>query len=377
MEEDSSVETDFGIDEEQYNLLVRSVDDWNKWKEEHPNTEIRLNFADFENVKLNDANLQNAQLAFANLQNSDLSDSSLQNANLAGAKLQNATLVGANLQNAHLTEAKLNGAKLREAQLQNASLRKADLTQAKFFEANLQGAKLNDAKLQNSIFEQANLQRAHLKGCELKGANLFGADLRNSHLSNAKDYIFDVTNIRDVNFSNVPNDPWTILRRKYTGPAMLWTFVALIGASIPLVVKALYWSALNLYQEQQLGETIDNVTHDRYTVLSLVLGIDKGFPYFTIPILLIIYNILRGILTFQLSPMRDLQESTGYTPPWIAQKFQGRDEVKDFLWILKGYRPLFWLHKIVEAIGYVAITFFIYNLWYWLSQDVWIPKVRF
>ena len=73
----------------------------------------------------------------------------------------------------------------------------------------------------------ANLKGAYFWSVELEGANLYKTVLQEADLIDARDYRFNSTNVRNINFSSVPDDPWSILKQKYTGPAMLWTMLAL------------------------------------------------------------------------------------------------------------------------------------------------------
>jgi hypothetical protein len=91
-------------------------------------------------------------------------------------------------------------------------------------------------------------------------------------------------------------------------------------------------------------------------VWQLVLGLDKGWEFFVLAVTLIGYNVLRARLTWSVSQMRDEEERSGYTPPW-----------------LRGYRPLYWTHQAARVLWLAAVVAFSYNAWYWLSRTVWIP----
>jgi uncharacterized protein YjbI with pentapeptide repeats len=134
-------------DEEAVERLRSDVDEWNAWREAHPNA----------GVYLRDANLRNADLS-----RSDLIDASLRSANLSGANLRSANLAGANLIRADLSGANLSDAILASANLSGAVLISADLSLASLLSANL-----NDA----------NLTGANLSGADLSGTVFGNVDL--------------------------------------------------------------------------------------------------------------------------------------------------------------------------------------------------------
>src|ERR1700737_1956660 len=81
------------INQQQLDLLKQGVaTTWNAWREEHPDTPIKLN-----GVDLSEANLGGVNLAGADLGRADLSRADLNNANLSKAMLAGADLSGANL----------------------------------------------------------------------------------------------------------------------------------------------------------------------------------------------------------------------------------------------------------------------------------------
>ena len=80
-------------DEKQVEMLLRSVEEWNQWREENPDVE----------PELSNANLYRAKLDGANLVDANLRGATLIGANLSYAKLIAATLIDANLYRANLS----------------------------------------------------------------------------------------------------------------------------------------------------------------------------------------------------------------------------------------------------------------------------------
>jgi len=137
--------------QETLNMLKQGVEDWNRWRDNNPDSETDLSGADLRGINLQSANLENASLQEAKLQFANLNK-----ANLAGARLEKAKLQGANLQSANLCGANLKRAGLLDSNLQYANMENADLRKAQFNEevlfngANLKGADLSSATGLNS-----------------------------------------------------------------------------------------------------------------------------------------------------------------------------------------------------------------------------------
>ncbi len=352
--------------EEQVALLMSQVSDWNKWRKANPG----------ERVDLFDADLSGANLMLADLRKADL-----RLANLSGA------------------------------QLSMADLRGADVSQA-----DLSGADLSIANL-----SKANLMMAVMRGAKLRLAKLRSADLRST-----KGIILDGNNIRGAHFDARAKDPWSILRRTYTGPKLIFNVLLLIAFLIPYVSKMIFWFSVNRVQnitaailsEKGVALGPETITAANYAlclgkecesmpVWKLTLGFDKGAEYSILAAALIIYNILRAALTWRLAPMRDEEERSGDIPAWIEHKGAHPPQIDpaDWLWgwvpetvrersyrlyavpiwlpilewfyertrWLRGYRPYYWMHHLLMVMFWVAIMAFFFSAWSWLTQDVYLP----
>ena len=106
-------------DQKQLERLLRSVEEWNQWREENPKVEIDISEANLSGADLIEANLIRANLSGANLIEAYLSRASLGRADLSGADLSEANLIGANLMNCtalatNFTRANLTGACIQD-----------------------------------------------------------------------------------------------------------------------------------------------------------------------------------------------------------------------------------------------------------------------
>jgi len=183
--------------QEHVKRLKRNIQEWNKWRREHPHTPLNLRNADLSGANLRNANLRNADLRNANLSGADLDRANLSGANLSdvdalrgGADLRGANLKHADLRNADLSHAHLWHADLRNANLWHANLNCANLNYADFRNANLNRADLSDVHLIETNLSGIHLNgigfhRSNLSGANLSGAMCLGTDFRFADLSYA------------------------------------------------------------------------------------------------------------------------------------------------------------------------------------------------
>lgn len=159
---------------EHVNKIKDGVSSWNKWREENPDIEPDLGWAnlvslDLSNVQLSNSNLKLAFCRDSNFTNADFSDANLYGTNFQNAALRDANFENANLEGAHITNADLTGANLRGVNLKLANFDGSDLSGV-----NLLGAKklkykqllnvksLKNTKLDGELLEQVKASAPHL-----------------------------------------------------------------------------------------------------------------------------------------------------------------------------------------------------------------------
>jgi uncharacterized protein YjbI with pentapeptide repeats len=336
-----------------------------------------LRGARLDAAKLNDCVLHEADLREASLVQADVSQAQLVGAQLAGASLVKAAADHANFSEATLTSADLSScsakrSKFERARLVNATLAamiapETNFTDAKLNEANCQGtdfngavltqADLTAAQLQRSDLSRANMDDADLRGSDLDLATLKGARLRNADLRDVRNLRLDGQFIRLARFDPNSPDPWSVLRRTYTGPRMFLNLLLLVAFLAPYCARTLGWWSVHLAQEHlaipstyvtrsnatpvgpitgswdptsgPLDELADDLPMlyeiqrdegvDR-RLWQLLIRWDDGFWYAASSFLLISYNLLRLLLTGHLSLLRDAEERSGYAPKWDIYK---------------------------------------------------------
>jgi hypothetical protein len=86
-----------------------------------------------------------------------------------------------------------------------------------------------------------------------------------------------------------------------------------------------------------------------------LVGWDKSWLQVALVFVLLLYNVLRGFLTFKVSLLREEEERSHYAPA------------------LSDYWRLYQAHWVVRILLFVALVSFAYHAWHWLTQEVWLP----
>jgi uncharacterized protein YjbI with pentapeptide repeats len=323
-------------------------------------TEANLAGANLCKARLTGVNLSGANLVHANLRHADLTmtvDLLFSDAHVVGAR---ASLLGADLSSADLREARLDGVSLVGARLSDARLEGAILLSADLTDADLSGAKLHGASLQHARCVRASLWGADLTHARLRDASFEGADLREVRGAH-----FDSTFLRSARLLGSPSDSWSVLRRRYTGTLFALHLLLFCAFLMPYVGRAIFWVTISHTQEIAVKIT-NRMMHEvsprleeageRWAVWKLLLGVDRGWFHVLPALVLILYNVCRGILTVRVSMLRDQEERSGYTP-----------SSSEYAWLI-------WLHRVGLGLLAMAIATLTVHLYAWLSAEVWLPK---
>jgi len=190
--------------ERHLNLLKQGKIVWNQWRDENPQIEPDLSYADLCENNLRGTNLINVNLSKAKLNSADLRGVYLHNANLSGAYLNEADLSRAILKLANLSNAMICGANLRHANLIKANLIGANLNRANLSKAYLNSANLSGANLVGTNFHAAKLKKAIMRRANLTVANLSEAQMQQVDLNQAilTRAIIVQTNLEAANITN-------------------------------------------------------------------------------------------------------------------------------------------------------------------------------
>ncbi len=238
----------------------------------------------------------------------------------------------------------LRGASLIDATLKHAPLRWCDFTKAKLCNANLWHAYLIECTLDDADLKEANLCYADLTGSSMVGTNLRGAVLlhaRGVNLTGARGYVLDGEDMSSWVLPPSPllpiiehvtasaegvsvrrrfgwpyTDPWSALRRTYTGVMTAFHLLLGITALAPHVLQA------------TLG--ISNGDTQDYSRFEVLLGWHKPEPGLLVASsgIIIGYNVLRIGATWYLSQLREEEARSHHAPRksqylywWIAHQW--------------------------------------------------------
>lgn len=247
------------------------IDKWNHWRSENPNAEI----PDLKQADLGGVHLEGANLANINLERANLFQAHLEKAVLRKAHLEGACLFGAYLEKADLSEAHLEGSELLDADLRNANLFNAHLERANLGDADFEGRELaypEDVKSTVELIGGPILYpnvEARLDGTYLRGAHLeetaFLVRGGDSHLWDSLwpffpiPYKLDRTHTRNTRFHPRARDPWSILRRYYTGTNMVFVLLFTLVAFSPVIAKTTFWSTVSRWQQSAAPAAVDAI----------------------------------------------------------------------------------------------------------------------
>ncbi len=391
-------------DSEHLELIRQGTEVWNKWRKENPKIKPNLTGVDLKGLDLSGINLSGTQLTGAKMTGCILT-----RANLSKACLREAILYEANLDNANLNWADLVDADLLMTSISGAILSNVNAHGARFSGAIIKEAQLSGADLRQTDLKESEIHNTDLRRVQFDGAILWTTQLQESDLRGAVGMRFDETIIRDTKFSPRSPDRWSTLRRHYTGPRYAVTLILLVFFILPYFGKAAGWvaashsqAALSVALEgaQNRIDAINDSTATGRVVLNqalqgvreklpgpqgtnwrdvrvweLLLGVDKGPWYFATTLMILLYNLLRGLLTWVVAPMRDAEERSGVSPP---HRVQGATRLaKLTAWLSGGWAETYaWLwipHQAVGLLFAVAVASFLFHALNWLTLVVWLP----
>jgi uncharacterized protein YjbI with pentapeptide repeats len=323
-------------------------------------------------------------------------------------------LSGIDLLSADLTGIDLSYTVLRGARLEAATLKQADLSGADLgpMHATTAGG---EAKVTD--LTDANLERAILVGADLENALLVGTNLSGADLRDCRNIRLDHTITRGAFLSPSAGDRWSVLRRSYTGARMIFNLIFLSAFFLPLALRAAILANASRAQTEMIdaGDAIitalksatpidstavrrleaartallamrapDNDASVRAETApapapgwtptkawTLLLGSEHGSLLLLTSIALLIYNLLRWILTSIVAPMRDEEAFSGTSPPFARVSdgsFGG--------WLRSWTSAYGWLivpHRVVRGLFWVSIALLVYQAREWLGLTIWLP----
>lgn len=229
----------------------------------------------------------------------------------------------------HLEFANLDGADLAHANLLLAHLEHVDLSLARADHADFRYAHLEDADLELSRLSYCDLSSCFLQDASLNRACLDYASIRSSH-----GVLFDDNQSVRLNIEGNAPDPWSTLRRTYTGPMFFVHLLLLVAFLLPYAAKVLTLTTTArgyeaLRQSLEAGEGVPpggevvrawlehfDASHTQTHAAWVLLGGTHAWWWAMVPTALAIlcYNVLRGHLTLTIGVLRDQADRVERTP---------------------------------------------------------------
>ncbi len=367
-------------DEDRAALMTRSaalVKEWNAaWTSKFSDGQFHPAFPEISLSRLQLEGIDFTNAYFTPTENEYLNHFE---ANLRGSRLNGAFLGEANLSAANLSGASLVRTTLRKASMIKTNLAGADLSYADLRNANLRGANLKNAKLRNADLTGADLRSADLDHADLfgvKGLRLDENPVFRTQFTNRSGLVWGVMAKAFViiqwvlirlkiwhehereNLPHWKDDPWTQLRIAYTGPRFILVFLLVLIFFVPrlLEVSLLAWLGQTQANIVDWAHLDPNMLKARMRpTWEVLLALNKNWASSALVVVLIVYNVLRGMLTLLVTRLRDTEERS-----WVSP---GRVE----------YMPLFVVHRILRVLSWVAILSASWALLEWLRTPVIIP----
>ena len=196
--------------------------------------------------------------------------------------------------------------------------------------ANLLGARLECADARFARFNRSRLELAGLDQANLRGAT---------------GVLFNCNRADRIEIEGDTPDPWSVLRRAYTGPRFFVHLFLLVLFFAPYAIRTAYLTLESRIQTQtfeQLDEigrharrlptvqrtrTFDEImsvrarvergffdSHVSRPAAWVVIGGARGWRPLGLAIVVILYNAIRAYLTLRVSILRDAEERSGITP---------------------------------------------------------------
>lgn len=181
------------------------------------------------------------------------------------------------------------------------------------------------------------------------------------------------------------NDSWSILRQSYAGSRLFFLFLFVIVFALPYVGRAAFFSAVGPVEQRLAAQAesrkhelkariathptdpiarreLEQIDHafakvESRPIWQVLLKLDEGRVWPSVlAVLLVLYNVGLYILITSVSPLRDEEERSGWSPAWV-----------DYAWLI-------WVHRGVTGLFYVSFASFLINAAQVLTDVVFVVK---
>lgn len=313
------------------------------------------------------------------------------NLTLPAMKLCNVTFEGCSFVETHWA-ADFEATRFIDGQaMSKANFSNSTFTRCSFSTSDMCSCDFSDTQFINSTLEDCIAIGSIFVNSKNRNLVIQGGSLDKADMDGASGLILDDVSVRDVNFPIRSNDPWSVLRRKYTGAAMTFHLLAVVVFFGSLAAKVMMWQIVNRTQSmwaEALTKTTERCFHladeqpllmgwcehlsiqlegldpsssqrfEQWATWQVLLALDKGWVWFVFAVAILIYNTARMYLTQKVSLLREEEERTHRIPRRAV------------------YGHLSFLHLyVVRVLFAIAILSFLVNLAFMLLTPVFLPKL--
>jgi uncharacterized protein YjbI with pentapeptide repeats len=242
------------------------------------------------------------------------------------------------------------------------------------------------------VIQGCDFQEVTLTFVDFRRAKLSSCDFRGVDLTLCENFIFDDTQVNGARLPIRTNEPWTVLYRKYTGSRMLFNLVFLAIYFTPLIIKALMLLVLAhiellvankisgsvspIMQTFDIAEACAQLDCIRIPTYKLILGYNLKISVLLVGLTLLLYNVLRFILTMRIAPLKEDEAITDRTPLYFVPLYlvltgsSIRERVRAFRYsvietlngLSKSYAPFWYCDRVISIIFYLTILFAAYHI---------------
>jgi len=344
----------------------------------------------------------------------------LENIRFDGATISHSVFTGESLNACTFNRASLSDVEFR-GNLTAINFGRARLTNVIFYDnipfrnCHFQNAELESCRFEEGRFTSCDLSRGKFRSVIFRGVD-FGrsatylAEFVNCDMRKTRGLRLDENLLSQSIFSAYAREPWSRLRRSYTGPKMAFNLIFLATFFTPLMISSFSWLEMNHAEQIANSEIValrgrlvgqlskSGMRADlqealikeldsfklcpdggcrRYQIWELLLGFQRAGAFWIFSALLVAYNAARFVLTLLVGPLRAEEDRSSLSPPrYPAVSPEG-------CWWLRRARQLFslktcyaWLipiHWFVVVAGFIATAAAIINGWRLLTTPVFLP----
>jgi uncharacterized protein YjbI with pentapeptide repeats len=217
-----------------------------------------------------------------------------------------------------------------------------------------------NCNLQHAIFDECNLQQAKIKqkqivfdhlDVENKKSNVYSASFENCEMMKCE-IEFDANNIKGARFDNSRRDQWFQISREFSGYRFYFHFFFAIVYLVPIAIKMIGLSMLADSQIASIGDSGIALNDDNTVRIIEKLFIGDSVYLSVLTIVVLIYQVLRGICLYFVSPMVSDTEATTITPRYV------------------DYEPFVSISNIVSKLTWLAIISAVVQVMLILSKQI-------